>query len=263
MFRFIGHSSSAGAVTMDPEGTREGESGRRSHTRDPAGPWFLLRLSEEVSVAQEKQHGLPVLEAKTYQAPFFLVMIVIAPMVRPVRPESSAYLTAGMVGRVYIYICRTGSDRLEHLGKASSAGVDRLSTACRGRGAYNWKSDDIGCGKRAGDGRRIGLRASLRNWHTRRRVPQICTQEQHDPARDCGPAEVNVRLEHCRRQIPIGQFIVDGRASTVNLRREIGAPRRIDSQRRLLIADEMHLDYLFIVGGDGSNEHRQQGCGEN
>src|SRR5258708_21599051 len=108
-------------------------------------------------------------------------MIVIVPMARPMRPESSAYLTAGMVGRVHIYICRTGSDRLQHLDKASSARVDRLSTACRGRGAYNWKRDDVGCGKRAGDGRRIGLRASLRNCTLARAVPQIFNRNQPNP----------------------------------------------------------------------------------
>src|SRR5260370_41064745 len=106
-------------------------------------------------------------------------MIVIVPMARPMRPESSAYLTAGMVGGVHIYICRTGSDRLQHLDKASSATVDRLSTACRGRGAYNWKRDDVCCVKRAVYCRRIALRASLRNWHTNRCVTRICTHEQH------------------------------------------------------------------------------------
>jgi len=151
-------------------------------------------------------------------------VVVVAPMVQVQRAEAAAYLTGRMVRRVHVDVRRTRSDRLNHLSETRRSGVNALSAAYRGRSrACNRKRDDVGGSECTGNGRGIGLRASLRTLSRGR--GQIGAQEQDDPARKPGPAEVNVGLQHIRRQIPIGQLVVDGRAIAVNLRLEVAASR--------------------------------------
>ena len=79
------------------------------------------------------------------------------------------------------------------------------------------------CGQAGGTGTPAGRR-------------EVGAKEQHDPAAQSGPSEMDVRLQHVRRQVAIVEHILDFRAVLVDFRCELAAAGRVDCDRRLLIA---------------------------